>query len=121
MTATVIVMCKLPTGLALDLEPDNSRKIVLNGANHPDAVNGAGLTQVPADFWEAWSTKFKGYEPLTTGKIWAADKEADAKAQAKELKDEKTGFEGLNADAPMPGLEPTEEQKKENAKIQKKD
>lgn len=124
MASTVIVMCKLPTGIILDMpNPDGGpdRTVRLNGANHPEAVLGAGLTYVDAEFWAAWRERNKGFDPLETGAIWAAEREGDAKAQAKEMKGHKTGFEGLDPDKPMPGVEPTEEQKKENDKIQKKD
>lgn len=116
MAEQVIVMCKTPTGLVLDLGETDARKVRLNGANHPDAVNGAGLTVVDKGFWDAWSSAFKGYPPLDAGLIWATDKEANARDAAKELKDEKTGFEGLNPDKPGPEIEPTDEQKKELAK-----
>jgi hypothetical protein len=112
----VIVMCKTPSGLVLDLGDSDARKVRLNGANHPDAVDGAGLTVVDKSFWDTWHTQFKGYPPLETGLIWAADKEDAAKDAAKELKDEKTGFEGLNPEKPGPEVEPTDEQKKELAK-----
>lgn len=116
MAEQVIVMCKTPSGLVLDLGDQDARKVRLNGANHPDAVDGAGLTYVDKAFWDKWSGAYKGFPPLEQGLIWATDKEATAKDAAKELKDEKTGFEGIDPNKPGPEVEPTDEQKKENAK-----
>lgn len=128
MTQLVTVMCKAPTGLRLDLGENakDPRVFFLRGANHEGAIFGAGMTRIPEDFWSAWKEMYAEYEPLKRGMIWAASREEDARAQASELKDVATGFEGLDPENPGKGIntaetkvEPTDEQRSENAKIAK--
>jgi hypothetical protein len=130
MPDTVFVMCKAPAGLILELAAGTAeaRKFRVAGPNTPNAevINGAGVTQIPADFWNAWREEFKEFEPLKRGALWAAGSKVDAAAQARELKDVNTGFEGIDPENPGKGIdsdgakvEPTEEQKTENAKLSK--
>jgi orotidine-5'-phosphate decarboxylase len=58
---------------------------------------GFALTPgIPRDFWERWLEDNKG-SPLVTGRhVFAAPSEARAVGQAKEFKEVKSGFQGLN-------------------------
>lgn len=101
----VTVACKLPNGVIMDI-PGAKEPVVLNGANHPDAIAGHGLTEVDADFWEAWSKLYADFQPLKKEMIFAQGSERSATSKAKERKDEKSGLEGLDPDKPAPGVEP---------------
>ncbi|CUJ66514.1 hypothetical protein NAT65_26045 [Achromobacter xylosoxidans] len=108
--STVTVACKLPNGLILDI-PGAKEPVVLNGANHPDAIAGHGLTEVPADFWEAWTKLYPDFQPLKKELIFAQGGERSAISKAKERKGEKSGLEGLDPDKPGKGLERVPDQK----------
>jgi hypothetical protein len=124
---TVVVCCKLPSGLHLDLmktsadgKPTNilARRVTVNGTQaqraleraddkgrpvdmepFPGAATGFGLTfGVDADFWEAWVNQNKDYTPYARGMIFAHAKVENARAEAKEKGDKKAGIKS--------GLEP---------------
>lgn len=101
----VTVACKLPNGVIMDI-PGAKEPVVLNGANHPEAIAGHGLTEVDADFWEAWSKLYADFQPLKKEMIFAQGSERSATSKAKERKDEKSGLEGLDPDKPAPNVEP---------------
>ena len=103
--STVTVACKLPNGLVLDI-PGAKAPVVLNGANHPEAIAGHGLTEVDADFWAAWTKLYSDFQPLTKEMIFAQGSERSAAAKAKERKDEKSGLEGLDPEKPAAGIKP---------------
>lgn len=65
---------------------------------------GYGMTDIPADFWEAWSTQHKGFPPLELGQIFAVQNSRDAAGEAKNRKALKTGLEGMDPDKPAPGI-----------------
>ncbi|MCG2596566.1 hypothetical protein [Achromobacter insuavis] len=101
--STVTVACKLPNGLILDIP--GAPSITLRGANHPEAIAGHGLTEVPADFWDAWTKLYPDFQPLKQELIFAQGSERGAVAKAKERKNEKTGLEGLDPKDPGNKLE----------------
>ncbi len=107
--STVTIACKLPNGLILDIP--GAPSITLNGANHPDAIAGHGFTDVPADFWEAWTKLYADFQPLKKELIFAQGSERSAVSKAKERKGEKSGLEGLDPDKPGKGLERLDDQK----------
>ncbi|WP_063584250.1 hypothetical protein [Achromobacter ruhlandii] len=102
--STVTVACKLPNGVILDIP--GAPSVPLNGANHPDAIAGHGFTDVPADFWEAWTKLYPDFQPLKKEMIFAQGSERSATAKAKERKAEKSGLEGLDPEAPAAGIKP---------------
>lgn len=102
---TVTVACKLPNGLIMDI-PGAKEPVHLKGANHEDAIAGHGLTEVDADFWDAWTKLYADFQPLRKEMIFAQGSERSAAAKAKERKDEKTGLEGLDPEAPAAGIKP---------------
>jgi len=103
MSKTVVIGCRLPCGLVLDMVDASGKevKVVLNGQNSSQegreiillSNRDYGITDVDAEFWEAWKKKYAGYEPLVTKAIFEAKDERDAKAVHKEVKDEQTGHE----------------------------
>lgn len=102
MAGTVTVGCKLPHGLHLDL---GDKRVTVNGANSSLIEGGHGLTQnVDKEFFEAWMAVYKDHPAVKAGHIFAHDKESNTRAQAKERAKEKTGFEGLDQENPMPGI-----------------
>jgi hypothetical protein len=117
MSDTVTVACKLPNGLQIHV---GETKLTLNGANQPGARFGFGLTtDVDADFFKTWVEHHATFPAVKNGSIFAFGSEADAVDAARERMNDSrvmTGQEPLNAEAPMPGIEPTDEMKKELAK-----
>lgn len=97
---TVTVGCKLPHGIIIEhpAAPDN--KVLLKGLNRV-AIIGAdyATTEVDGEFWEAWKAKNADFAPLKSGAIFEAKSAADAVAVARELADEKTGFEPMPQNA----------------------
>lgn len=106
MSKTVIVGCKIPTGLVLQLRDEANpsqvkAQVVLQGTVIDMAPyvreNAVGITEVDADFWEAWEnwairTEFA---PYAKGFVFSASKAADIKAEAIEKANEFTRLERL--------------------------
>lgn len=106
MADTVIVGCKLPHGLETVM---GGKTVVLNGNNSTDLAGGYGLTRdVDKAAFEQWLVDFADFEPVKRGLIFANTSERSVKAEATEKADEKTGLEGLNPDAPAPGIKPAD-------------
>jgi hypothetical protein len=110
---TVIVGCKLPNGLILEVE---DKRVCLRGSRivsqpnqrkgyvAPEVIYADSINLVNKEFWEAWTAKVgKNYKPLRSGAIYASSNKIEATAKAKESADEKTGFEGVD-----PNKKPTE-------------
>lgn len=128
---TVTVICRMPSGLALDLYDDADLKaraasaapvmtpptpkatVRLHGARrdpryHPKEnvmLGMGGRTEVDADFWEAWTKQNANFQPLKSGLIFAAAKEADAVAELADRGQSRTGLEGLDPKA-LQGVTP---------------
>jgi len=98
---TVVVGCKLPNGIILDVD---GKRITLNGANTTHIIGGYGLTTVDAAFFAAW-LKAHAESPLVKKNIiFAQEKEVNAKAQAAETREVETGLEPIAPDTPVPGV-----------------
>lgn len=107
--ATVIVGCRLPTGIVLDHPLDPSKKVELAGLNKALVIGSDhATTEVDGEFWEQWKTVHKDFPALKSGAIFEAKDAASAKAKAKELKDEKTGFEPMAQEAQ--GVKPADKE-----------
>lgn len=114
---TVVVGCKLPNGLIVDLcDPgvnEHGQKIMIprrqpvtfKGANSSNIVGGFGLTDVDADFWEAWVKQNAKFPALVNGLIFAQERRDRAADNAMDHADAKSGFEGINPDRPGKGVE----------------
>ena len=129
---TVTVACKLPHGMHLETRNkagDVDQRVTIKGArlkttpagreitrDHEttdDFGRGYGLTPgVPAAFWERWTKANAAYPPYVRGFIFAQSDLDDARAQARELGELKTGLEPLSPDkkALPKGLEPFDPQ-----------
>jgi hypothetical protein len=110
VSENVLVACKLPHGLNLDLYdgkvlrsrvklsgimafriPNPDRKFV-----NPEVYAGHTITSVPRAHWEEWHEKHKSHPSVVNGFIYVSKTRDDAQAQAKEREKEQTGFEQLD-------------------------
>lgn len=120
---TVVVVCKMPRGLFLQLTQFIAQDVKVMGGgiekrqvpmrvgdqmrlkpailpfgaipNYP-IVSGFSLTRdFPADFWRAYHEQNKNLTMITEGLLAAFDTEADATAYCREYEKKRTGFEAL--------------------------
>ena len=107
MSKTVLIGCRLPNGLILELPNDPSKTVELNGLNKAVIIGADhATTEVDAEFWEAWKAKNSDYAPLLNAAIFEAKDAASAKSKAKEVEKVKTGFEPMPQDGA--GVSPDE-------------
>jgi len=103
MGKTVIVGCKLPTGIILESPLDPGIKVELNGANKATIIGaGYGSTEVDDDFWQLWAAQNKDFPAFASHAIFVAKNSAEVVSVAKELKDERTGIEPMQTDGNDP-------------------
>lgn len=118
--ATVKVACKLPNGLTVD-HADGDGKVhsfTLNGANHDRARFGYGVTDVDADVFNAWAGQHGDFKPLKNGLIFKTGKDDEGATRERGADATvTTGAEPLDPSKPAPGVQPTEEQTRELAKL----
>jgi hypothetical protein len=112
----VVVGCKLPHGLIIDLyEPgtnEHGQKIMLakhqpvtlKGANSSNIVGGFGLTEVDAEYWDAWAKQNAKFPAVVNGLIFAQDRRDRAADNAMDHAEAKSGFEGLDPENPVKGM-----------------
>lgn len=102
--STVIIGCRLPSGIILDLGDPTKPSVELNGQrqaqeNSPIVILSNdlyGTTEVDTEFWEAFKARVGAeFAPLKSGAIFEAKNEKEAKAKAKDLKEAPTGHEPL--------------------------
>jgi len=97
---TVLIGCKLPHGLILDHPLDVSKKVELAGLNKAIIIGAdCATTPVDGEFWETWKTVHKDHPAIKSGAIFEARTTEEVEAKAKELKEEKTGFEAMPQEA----------------------
>lgn len=141
---TVWIGCKLPNGHYLQIHrvidsPDPKmgkttipgERHLVRGTNSPHAfvVGDFGLTELPADFWSAWSEQHKDSPMVINGLIFAEGTERGARKEAQKREKLLSGFEPLDPDNPDPNTDdddpnkvtPTDEQKKATAKARASD
>jgi hypothetical protein len=93
---TVIIGCKLPNGLVIEHPLDPTQKVELAGLNKALIIGAEyATTEVDGELWETFEALHKEFGPLKSGAIFVAKTRDDAKAKAKELSKEKTGFEKM--------------------------
>lgn len=128
MANTVTVLCRLPSGVTLELHDLDGlksrasseapvmqaaipvRSVTLNGAKHDPAyhhaegrlLGRAGRTEVDGDFWKAWIDQNQRNQLVTQHLVFAEANAAKADAAVAELAKEKTGLEGADQNA-LPG------------------
>jgi hypothetical protein len=94
--ANVVVSSKLIHGTVFEL---NGKEIVVNGQNSGELVvvhgyqGACGMTSMPEETWQAIEKKYAGMTAIQEGYIFAQKNEANAKSEAAEKKDLKTGGE----------------------------
>lgn len=104
---TVTIGCKLPNGLVLEV---GGKSVQINGANSSQVIGGHGITHnVDADLWQAWLKQNADRAVVKNGFVFAHDKAANAKAEAKEKTDTKTGQEPIDPNAKNNGVETVKE------------
>lgn len=100
---TVTIGCKLPNGLLLEVD---NKSVLIDGANSSQVVGGHGITyNVDADLWQAWLKQNADRDVVKNGFVFAHGKAANAKAEAKEKTDTKTGQEPIVPNAKNNGVE----------------
>lgn len=108
MTEMVTVGCRLPAGVNLPALKKGGDIVSLNGSYRHRSFNEAtgliapwayGVTQVDADYWEAFKAQYADWQPLKSGVIFEAKTAKAAESEARERQDEKTGFERIDPDA----------------------
>jgi hypothetical protein len=121
MAKTTRVACKLPAGLTVDhvAKDGSAGTFTLKGAGDPSAIAGYGVTEVDADLFKSWINSEEGstFTAVKKELIFAlpdSDSKGDA---AKERKALRSGAEPIDPTKPAVGVEPTDEQKKEIAKL----
>ena len=104
---TVIVGCKLPNGLIIEV---GGQSVELNGANASNIIGGHGITyDVDADLFNAWMEAHQDRDMVKNGFVFAHDKAADTKAEAAEKADNATGLEAVDPNAPNAGVTKADE------------
>lgn len=127
----VTVICRMPSGLVLDLydgqdlalratsavpvmgPPVPKASVRLRGARQDPRFHArdnrllglGGRTEVDRAFWEAWLAQNPGFGPLRAGLVFAQAREDDALAELAERAPHRTGLEGLEPDS-LPGITP---------------
>jgi len=97
--STVTVASRLPFGLILSL-PGRKEKVTLASKNTSKIIGATfATTEVDSDFWQAWKKNYADYQPYKSNAIFEAGTPRQAAAKAKELADEKTGFEPCSQSA----------------------
>lgn len=88
------VGCRLPHGLHLDVPTaDGQKRVTLMGANRSRLINGAGVTPVPKDHWEAWLALYSTLPCVQNGAVFATRNPAEAEREGESRAEDRTGFE----------------------------
>lgn len=98
-TDTVIVGCKLPNGLYLDLKANDGevQRVTIAGSNAARIVGGYGLTPgVSSDFMKKWLELNAKHPAVVNKSIFIHSNEASAKSIAKEHAEITTGIEPVD-------------------------
>ena len=111
MAETILVGCKLPHGIYLDLRDgagNISARVKLPGNAHytlpnpdrkfknPETVHGDTFTQVDKAHWDAWIKLHGDHPALRSGAIYSAAKKEEAIGKAKEHEFEDVGFNKID-------------------------
>jgi hypothetical protein len=130
---TVIVVCKVPMGMLLDVHRKNVvQTLILGGGTRPEDVytadsgkvfiNGPATLKgnspkcrvvgdyaftpgVPKDFWERWMAEYKMWDAVKRKLIAAFKDMASAESFAHDHSEIRTGLEPLNPNALPKGIQ----------------
>lgn len=104
---TVIVGCKLPNGLIIEV---GGQSVELNGANASNIIGGHGITyNVDADFFNAWMEAHQDRDMVKNGFIFAHEEAENTEAEAREKTDNETKLEAVDPNAPNAGVTKADE------------
>lgn len=119
MSKTVLVGCKLPSGIVLD---GPKTPILLNGQNTALIPGAPGLTHVEENTWAYLQATYGEHSAFKSNSIFSTGTAsvADVSDAADDLAGEKTGFEGLDPENPAKGLIPEDAAKLAKAKSEAK-
>ena len=105
---TVTVGCRLPNGLIIDDPLNPNRMVILNGRNKATIIGAQyGVTLVDKEFWDMWISQNANFSAVKSGAIFAVGNIKDIAIAAKEVENERTGFEPMPQK--VPGIEPAKE------------
>lgn len=106
--ADILVCSRLPQNIILEvIDNGEIKKFTINGTmtdrdtNHANANNLQGalaVTKIDESLFNGWVAANQTDKLLTNNIIFTSASEKSAAAQKKEMKDEKTGSEGLSQD-----------------------
>lgn len=101
--------CKLPHGIIL--KGTSGQDIQINGMNTSLVLGGFGITNVSETEHAFLLATYSDHAAFKNNAVFSteSDSVADLADLAVDLKDEKTGFEGMNPEKPVPGVEPDPE------------
>lgn len=104
----VVVGCKLPNGIYIEVD---KKRLKINGLNSATIFGGHGITEnVPKAFYDEWIKRNSNLKFVKEGFIFAHVNAESTKDKARERKNEKTGFEPVDPKALPKGItEPTED------------
>lgn len=104
MPKQVLIGCKLPHGITLN---GPHGPVTLNGMNTSRIAGGFGMTTVDGDVAAYLGAVYEDHSAFKSNAVFVSDsyKVAEIAAMARELQDEKTGFEGLDPEKPAPGVQ----------------
>lgn len=101
MAGKIIVGCRLPHGVVLRHPINQELQVEIQGLNKSKIIGATHIsTNVDADFWAEWKAANQSSDLLKSNALFEAKSDSDAKAIAKEVNDEKTGFEKMPQKAP---------------------
>ena len=93
MADKVIIGCKLPNGIILEV---GDKKQVVKGLNSIVIIGAThATTEINAEFYAAWLEDHKDFPAVKSGALFVARSFEEVKKVAEEMKDEKTGFEPM--------------------------
>ena len=104
---TLIVGCKLPNGLIIEV---GGQSVELNGANASNIIGGHGITyDVDADLFNAWMEAHQDRDMVKNGFVFAHEDAKNTKAEAREKTDNETKLEAINPDDKATGVSTAKE------------
>lgn len=99
---TILIGCRLPNGLVLHHPQNRELTVKITGTSLAPTEGGLYLppksiatTEVDAEFWAAWKAAYVGFPPLKNRAVFEARSDQEAAIKAREVKNEKTGFEQM--------------------------
>lgn len=91
MAKTVLIGCKLPNGIVLEVE---GRQVEIDGLNKSVIIGSTHVTTVvDADFWDKWKSQNATFSAFKNGAIFEAATPNEAAAIVKDTSE--TGLEPM--------------------------